>query len=742
MAVMNLDRIGKYRVVDRIGHGAMGEVFKAHDPFLNRYVALKTISPALAGDPEFRQRFQREAQSAAQLSHPNIVTIYDFGNDDAGLTYMAMELLEGVDLREAIRRRSLGTLLQRLDVMEQICDGLAFAHGRGVVHRDLKPGNIHLQPTGQVKILDFGLARLTSSEMTKTGTVMGTPHYMSPEQVRGQKADARSDVFSLGAVFYELLANQRPFDGRTVSEVLQSIVERDAPPLRSRAPGTPEALAGIVERALARDATQRFADAGEMGRALARAREALAGETLVAPPALEATIVQTPGETIVRPATAGSAALDPRRRSGVARRSELPGTVRPDPTVAADATELGPPPSRTLLVAGSALALAVVAGGGWLWLRSREPAAPTASATQEQSVITEALLSGKVELARADLGNRAYKDAAEHAREALAIDPTSAEAREVLDRAEQSLRDLEAAVTAARAALAKGDTGAASEALGRVLELDRRHPAARQLVSDLNRYSRRQAEDARGRAAASRAAAENASTTRTPAYAQARRLTADADGLFGQERFAEAAEKYIESRDAFDGVKREADAARAAEAARVAAAAARPAPTSVPSPTALPTMAAPAPTTAPIATPLPAPATPLPTAAVTGPGPATTAASVPSAPARDPQDTAVRRVITDYGRALESQDVDLFRTLKPDLTSEEEKRLRESFKAVKSQQVGIEIDSVEVSGGEAVVKVSRQDTLNGRAQRLQKQVFRLARTGSSWRIVSMGPLKE
>ena len=753
---MNLDRIGKYRIVDRIGQGAMGEVFKAHDPFLNRYVALKTIAPALAGDADFRQRFQREAQSAAQLNHPNIVTIYEFGSDEAGLTYMAMELLEGVDLREAIRRRSLGTLLQRIGLVEQICDGLAFAHARGVVHRDLKPGNIHIQPTGQAKILDFGLARLASSDMTKTGTVMGTPHYMSPEQVRGQKVDARSDVFSLGAVFYEILAHQRPFDGRSVSEVLQAIVERDAVPIRRRAPDTPPAIAAVVERALARDPARRFADAREMGRALTEARETLAGEAIE--PTTEATVLQDPGATVMEPAmlhaTEGSTALDPRRRSGVARGGDLPGTVRPDPTVAGDETALQPAPSRpTLLIAGGALALAVVGGvGGWLLLRGRAEA-PAASATQEQSVISEALLSGKVELARADLDNRAYKDAADHAHEALAIDPASAEAKEVLDRAEDAMRRLDAAVADARGALARGDTAAASEALGRVLELDRGNPAVRELTGGLNRYSRKQAEEARAAAAvAARAAGEDGAAGRAPASAQARRAAADADALFRQERFAEAAQKYIESRDAFEAVKREAAAARAAEAAREAeaarqaqaaraAAAARPTPTSPPLATAAPL---PAPTTATVATPspLPAPATPLPTAAAANAGPAATAASVPSATARDPQEAAVRRVIADFAHAFETQDIALYRSVMPDLSADNERKLKESFKDVRYDRVAIDVEKIEVSGDEATAIVLRQDTINGRPQQQRRRVYRLARSGSSWRIVSMANVKE
>jgi serine/threonine protein kinase len=757
MAVMNLDRIGKYRIVDRIGQGAMGEVFKAHDPLLNRYVALKTISPALAGDPEFRQRFQREAQAAAQLNHPNIVTIFDFGNDDAGLTYMAMELLEGVDLREAIRRRSLGTLLQRIDLMEQVCDGVGFAHSRGVVHRDLKPGNIHIQPSGQVKVLDFGLARLSTSDMTRSGTVLGTPHYMSPEQVRGQKADARSDVFSLGAVFYEVLTHQKAFDGHSVSEILQSIA-KDAPePIRRRAPDTPEAVAAVVERALASESQKRFVDAGELGRALVEARDSLAGETLVNPSPLEQTVLQGPGATVIshaRPQTDGSTALDPRRRSSIGRRSSL--TVRPDPTVAGEATEMEPPSSRLPLVAGGVLVLAAAVGGTWLWLQSRGPTPTSAtSAAQERSVLSEALLSGKIELAHADLDNRAYKDAITHAKEALAIDPRSAEAKDVLDKAEGAIRDIDTAAKEARAAVARGDTATATEALGRLLTLDRHHPAAAELSRDLNRFARKQAEDARGLAAASRAAADATNATRAPAYAQANRIVAEADGLFRRELFVDAAQKYLESRDAFEAVKREADAARAAEAARqveaarqaeaaraeaaraaeARAAAARPAPTGRPSPSTTVPTSTPPPVVA-ASTPLP---TAMPTAAATAAAPAASSAGVPAAPVRESQDAAVRRAIADYGRALETQDLDLFRTVKPDLSADQEKQLRESFKSVRYDRVGFEFDSVEVKGSEAVVKVTSQYTLNGREQKPQKLQIHLTRAGSSWKIVSMGP---
>src|SRR4029453_8400283 len=279
---MDLERIGKYQVVAKIGEGAMGEVYKARDPLLNRNVAIKTISSPLAAAPQFKERFKREAQSAAQLNHPTIVTVYEFG-DDAGITYIAMEFLEGVDLREAIRAKALGHLGRKLEVMEQITEGVASAHARGIVHRDLKPGNVHIQPSGHIKILDFGLAKLGPSELTRSGTVMGTPHYMSPEQLRGQKADARADVFSLGAIFYEILSGQRAFENQPMHEVLARLRDREPVPLRKRAPATPALLVDIVERAMAREPGNRFKDAGELSRALVHAPQGRAGETLAAP---------------------------------------------------------------------------------------------------------------------------------------------------------------------------------------------------------------------------------------------------------------------------------------------------------------------------------------------------------------------------------------------------------------------------------------------------------------------------
>src|SRR5262245_19762617 len=264
---MELQRLGKYQIVGKIGQGAMGEVYKAHDPILNRDVAIKTMSAAIGTDEDLRKRFHREAQSAARLNHPNIITVYDFG-EEQGKIYMAMELLEGTDLKDLIGRHTPMTLERKLGLMEQICDGLAFAHAKEVVHRDLKPANLHIQPNGQIKIMDFGLAKLSSSDMTRAGMIMGTPNYMSPEQVRGEKADTRSDVFALGAVFYELLANRKPFDADSLHAVLFQVMQSEPEPLLNLVPDLPPALAQVIERAMLKDPTQRFRDAREMRDAL------------------------------------------------------------------------------------------------------------------------------------------------------------------------------------------------------------------------------------------------------------------------------------------------------------------------------------------------------------------------------------------------------------------------------------------------------------------------------------------
>ena len=266
MAKKKENFIGRYKILDELGRGAMGVVYRAEDPSLDRVVALKTIS---LGDTDedrkaYEKRFMLEAKAAGKLTHPNIVTIFDYGEEE-DTAYMAMELLEGQDLRARIRQGDIPPM-EAVEIALQIADGLGFAHEYGVVHRDIKPGNIMLLERGAVKIMDFGIARMRHVDSTKTSTgmVLGTPRYMSPEQITGQPVDQRSDIFSLGTVLYEMLTQTSLFAGQDVNQIAHNVANAEpAPPSRSN-PELPQMLDFIVARALKKDASVRYQDAYEM----------------------------------------------------------------------------------------------------------------------------------------------------------------------------------------------------------------------------------------------------------------------------------------------------------------------------------------------------------------------------------------------------------------------------------------------------------------------------------------------
>jgi len=272
------ENIGKYRVIEGIGRGGMGMIYKAHDPLLDRLVALKVISPEVEVTDELRARFFREAQACAKLSHPNIVTVYDMGEDD-GRLYIVMELLDGVELRQLIARGNTLTLEDKLSIMAQMCTGLHFAHQKGIIHRDIKPGNIMLLRDGQVKILDFGIAQIQTNTtgLTRTGLIMGTLKYISPEQVRGV-ATHRSDIFSLGALSYELLSSRAPFSGADPMQILEHLQKHDPPPLDVVDPAIPREVAALVERAMQKDPANRFGDLGAMRAELVQVQGTIARE--------------------------------------------------------------------------------------------------------------------------------------------------------------------------------------------------------------------------------------------------------------------------------------------------------------------------------------------------------------------------------------------------------------------------------------------------------------------------------
>lgn len=272
--------MGRYVIESVLGKGAMGVVYLARDPVIGRRVALKTLTIPEDEEEaeEFRQRFLREAQAAGILNHPGIVTVFDAGVDDeTGLSFIAMEYIEGRSLREFLRAGHGFAYSEVSRIAAALAAALDYAHTKGVVHRDVKPANILFTPQGMVKITDFGVARLESSNLTATGQFIGTPNYMSPEQVAGGVVDGRSDLFSLGVVLFELLTGQRPFPGHTLTEVAYKIVHEPARIPSQVRPGLPPAFNPIVLKLLEKDPDRRYTRGADVARALEALRRVLAG---------------------------------------------------------------------------------------------------------------------------------------------------------------------------------------------------------------------------------------------------------------------------------------------------------------------------------------------------------------------------------------------------------------------------------------------------------------------------------
>jgi len=432
-------KIGKYEVIGQIGRGGMGTIYRARDPVLQRAVALKVISN-LEVTPELRRRFFREAQACARITHPNIVIVHDMGEDD-GRLFIVMELLEGEELRRVIARQAQLSLKDKLDIVRQLCDGLHFAHQKGVVHRDIKPANVIVLRTGQVKILDFGIAQIagaaTQRDRTRTGMFMGTLRYMAPEQVRGQ-ADRRSDIFSVAAVSYELLSGRPPFAGDDPLQILEQLRTTTPPRLTELDPSLPSALADVIERALQKEPGDRFADLEQMGRRLELVQRELADgaadarvgdarplarpSSLLGPPA--------PVAATTPPATTSPALAPP------AMALDLDGSARvrrpPDDHAAreTDSEPVGRVP-RIAIATGAALA-AIVAVALYLWLpaaprgaRVEAPAAP-ASKTGAAETAAKAEVAPRAETpAKAEVATEAKEKPRATDRTASVVKPSA-----------------------------------------------------------------------------------------------------------------------------------------------------------------------------------------------------------------------------------------------------------------------------------------------------------------------------
>lgn len=419
--------VGRYRILRFLGAGAMGEVYLAEDPQIDRRLAIKTVR--LVGRPQEiedrKRRLLREARAAGRLLHPNVVTLFDAGEAE-GLLYLAFEFVEGTDLAARLDpEQQRLSLRQVLRMIRQAAEALDYAHGQGIVHRDIKPSNILLDLAGRVKVADFGIAKMAgqSTELTMAGSVMGSPQYLSPEQIRGDDLDGRSDIFSLGVVLYEMLSGKRPFEGDTITTLVYQILHKDPPPV-SELRAVPPRVETLLRGMLAKSSEERIPTAGEVARDLAAIEAELSDETLSAPAGtgpLDATRVLPRRTTDAPILPAGIAEPRPTLGTVPASPETTPSAQPPAPTVAASiptasmaaapvpavpvltaaepAASMPPPPAPArklpvaLLVAGVLLLLAVggIGGGGYyvwrLWqMRNAAASEPSAqSQTAETS---------------------------------------------------------------------------------------------------------------------------------------------------------------------------------------------------------------------------------------------------------------------------------------------------------------------------------------------------------------------
>ena len=316
-------KIGRYRIESWLASGAMGDVYRGHDPIINRPVAIKVLRRDLVRGGDFQswlERFRREAHAAGRRFHPNIVTILDFG-EEGGAPFLAMEYIEGRSLDALLKEAGRLSLERGVSIVLQILEALRFAHADGIVHRDIKPSNIMVLDSGDVKVADFGVAHIDSSELTVIGDVLGTPAYMAPEQLWGAPIDHRTDLFAAGVVLFEAITGVKPFRGKSVTEIISYMQTRGPEDVLAHVPTAPPVLKDVISRALAFDPDQRYASAAEFSRALI---EASAADISLGPAATQ-------------------------REKPVLTATEAPGPSSPSSVRSAADVSEGPPPSVELL---------------------------------------------------------------------------------------------------------------------------------------------------------------------------------------------------------------------------------------------------------------------------------------------------------------------------------------------------------------------------------------------------------
>jgi eukaryotic-like serine/threonine-protein kinase len=351
-----ITKAGRYQIVSELGRGAMGVVYEGFDPVIGRAVAIKTmLTEGLSGSEfeTYRARFQREAQAAGVLAHPNIVTIYDFGEDE-GFLFLAMELLRGKSLEKLLQEQTVLPIETIIPIYQQVCSALDFAHQHKIVHRDIKPANIMILENGTVKVADFGIAKMMATGMTRAGQILGTPNYMSPEQVKGRQVDGRSDIFALGVILYELVTGEKPFSGQNITTVIYKIMHENPISPRELEPTIHPGLSYVITRALAKGMEERYQTCAELAEDLKNYRNlggqsSLSSTAVIQRPMLELSSNETAAldASLLHGAAKARAAVPPSSPPPV-QLPQVPASSHvssPQPRVEAHATPQVQPPA-------------------------------------------------------------------------------------------------------------------------------------------------------------------------------------------------------------------------------------------------------------------------------------------------------------------------------------------------------------------------------------------------------------
>ncbi|GLH73185.1 hypothetical protein GETHLI_16870 [Geothrix limicola] len=375
------EKLGKFEIKRVLGNGAMGEVYLGVDPSIGREVAIKTILPASAQGGEAKERFSREARAAGVLNHPNLVTIYEFG-EDQGVLYIAMEFVRGHDLDELLQEQSL-TRSEALEVLAQVCDGLGFAHRQHIVHRDIKPTNVRVQRDGKrlhAKVMDFGVAKISNSDMTATGMVMGTVSYMAPEYIRTGKPDPRSDLFAVGVMLYECLSGRKPFSGDTTPTVLYKIVNEPPDPIDlEKLHGISPAIRSVLDRSLCKNPDERYQTAEDLAKALRAAKDpSWMGQ-------VEEVTTQLQASSPTAPVPSASSAITAQKPAPAPAALPEAAPVAAVPTPAAPTAQPKRQASPKGLWLGLAALVLLSLGGAWWALKGRASATASLSGTQPET---------------------------------------------------------------------------------------------------------------------------------------------------------------------------------------------------------------------------------------------------------------------------------------------------------------------------------------------------------------------